>query len=86
MSILVFLIFFISIGSLGKDNSIAVVTAIILDTAIITGTTNGLRIKTWQVLKFKIKSLMIEVQIVWCSEDVNNLNESPSNFGFLTLY
>ncbi|KAJ1704343.1 hypothetical protein LUZ63_004122 [Rhynchospora breviuscula] len=38
----------ISIGSLGKDNSTAVVTAVVLDTAIITGTTNGVRIKTWQ--------------------------------------
>jgi Glycosyl hydrolases family 28 len=48
--------FYISIGSLGKDHSTAVVTAVVLDTAIITGTTNGLRIKTWQVLKIKIRS------------------------------
>ncbi|KAK8960749.1 putative polygalacturonase [Platanthera guangdongensis] len=38
----------ISIGSLGKDNSVAVVTGIVLDTATLTGTANGLRIKTWQ--------------------------------------
>jgi Glycosyl hydrolases family 28 len=48
--------FCISIGSLGKDNSTAVVTVVVLDTAIITGTTNGLRIKTWQVLKIKFRS------------------------------
>ncbi|XP_077244151.1 putative polygalacturonase At1g80170 [Tasmannia lanceolata] len=38
----------ISIGSLGKDNSTAIVTKVVLDTATIQGTTNGLRIKTWQ--------------------------------------
>ncbi|KAI3817541.1 hypothetical protein L1987_11336 [Smallanthus sonchifolius] len=38
----------ISIGSLGKDNTIAVVTKVVLDTAFLKGTTNGLRIKTWQ--------------------------------------
>ncbi|WOL04248.1 hypothetical protein Cni_G12969 [Canna indica] len=39
----------ISIGSLGKGNSAGMVTGVVLDTAMITGTTNGLRIKTWQV-------------------------------------
>ncbi|KAF3431246.1 hypothetical protein FNV43_RR25976 [Rhamnella rubrinervis] len=38
----------ISIGSLGKDNSKAVVTSVVLDTAYLRETTNGLRIKTWQ--------------------------------------
>ncbi|KAL4198780.1 hypothetical protein AMTRI_Chr03g47720 [Amborella trichopoda] len=38
----------ISIGSLGKDNSLAVVSHVVLETATLTGTTNGLRIKTWQ--------------------------------------
>lgn len=38
-----------SIGSLGKDNSTAIVTGVVLDTATLTGTENGLRIKTWQV-------------------------------------
>ncbi|KAF7809305.1 putative polygalacturonase [Senna tora] len=38
----------ISIGSLGKDNSTGIVTKVILDTAVIRETTNGLRIKTWQ--------------------------------------
>ncbi|MQL94031.1 hypothetical protein Taro_026684 [Colocasia esculenta] len=38
----------ISIGSLGKDNSTAVVTGIVLDTAVLRETTNGVRIKTWQ--------------------------------------
>ncbi|XP_010552650.1 PREDICTED: probable polygalacturonase At1g80170 [Tarenaya hassleriana] len=38
----------ISIGSLGKDNSTAVVTKVVLDTAFLKETTNGLRIKTWQ--------------------------------------
>ncbi|XP_076884785.1 putative polygalacturonase At1g80170 [Bidens hawaiensis] len=38
----------ISIGSLGKDNSTGIVSRVVLDTAFIKGTTNGLRIKTWQ--------------------------------------
>ncbi|KAM1722783.1 hypothetical protein ACFX11_021448 [Malus domestica] len=38
----------ISIGSLGKDNSTAIVTKVVLDTAYLRETTNGLRIKTWQ--------------------------------------
>lgn len=38
-----------SIGSLGKGNSTATVSAIVLDTAFLKNTTNGLRIKTWQV-------------------------------------
>ncbi|XP_028754394.1 probable polygalacturonase At1g80170 [Neltuma alba] len=38
----------ISIGSLGKDNSTGVVTKVILDTAVLKETTNGVRIKTWQ--------------------------------------
>ncbi|KAD1033746.1 hypothetical protein E3N88_43394 [Mikania micrantha] len=38
----------ISIGSLGKDNSTDFVSAVVLDTAFLKGTTNGLRIKTWQ--------------------------------------
>lgn len=38
----------ISVGSLGKDSSEAYVAAIVVDGATLTGTTNGLRIKTWQ--------------------------------------
>lgn len=38
----------ISIGSLGKDNSVGIVTKVVLDNAFLRGTTNGLRIKTWQ--------------------------------------
>ncbi|CAN4112887.1 unnamed protein product [Withania somnifera] len=38
----------ISIGSLGKDNSVGIVTRVVLDNAFLKGTTNGLRIKTWQ--------------------------------------
>ncbi|KAG8378496.1 hypothetical protein BUALT_Bualt08G0143200 [Buddleja alternifolia] len=37
-----------SSGSLGKDNSIGIVEKIVLDNAFLRGTTNGLRIKTWQ--------------------------------------
>lgn len=39
-----------SIGSLGKDNSTGIVTMVVLDTAFLRETTNGLRIKTWQVV------------------------------------
>ncbi|XP_042497439.1 probable polygalacturonase At1g80170 [Macadamia integrifolia] len=38
----------ISIGSLGKDNSTDTVTKVVLDTAYLQETTNGVRIKTWQ--------------------------------------
>ncbi|CAI9764102.1 unnamed protein product [Fraxinus pennsylvanica] len=38
----------ISIGSLGKDNSTGIVEKIVLDNAFLRGSTNGLRIKTWQ--------------------------------------
>ncbi|XP_047311597.1 probable polygalacturonase At1g80170 [Impatiens glandulifera] len=38
----------ISIGSLGKNNTIGIVTNVVLDTAFLRETTNGLRIKTWQ--------------------------------------
>ncbi|CAK7333269.1 unnamed protein product [Dovyalis caffra] len=34
--------------SLGKDNSTGIVTKVVLDTAFLRETTNGLRIKTWQ--------------------------------------
>ncbi|KAK4433606.1 putative polygalacturonase [Sesamum alatum] len=38
----------ISIGSLGKDNSTGIVEKVVVDKAFLRGTTNGLRIKTWQ--------------------------------------
>ncbi|OMO76680.1 Glycoside hydrolase, family 28 [Corchorus olitorius] len=38
----------VSIGSLGKDNSLGIVTKVVLDTAFLCNTTNGVRIKTWQ--------------------------------------
>ncbi|KAI4386516.1 hypothetical protein MLD38_004444 [Melastoma candidum] len=38
----------ISIGSLGSDNSAAYVSGVYVDGAKLTGTTNGVRIKTWQ--------------------------------------
>lgn len=40
----------LSIGSLGKNNSTGIVTKVVLDTAFLKETTNGLRIKTWQVM------------------------------------
>lgn len=52
VNLVVYMLFFIgvqSIGSLGKDNSTAIVSKIVLDTAFLKETTNGLRIKTWQV-------------------------------------
>lgn len=38
----------VRIGSLGKDNSTGIVTKVVLDTAFLRETTNGVRIKTWQ--------------------------------------
>lgn len=40
----------ISIGSLGKDNSKAYVSGVTVNGAKISGTRNGVRIKTWQVI------------------------------------
>lgn len=39
----------VSIGSLGDNGSEAHVSDIIVNGATLSGTTNGLRIKTWQV-------------------------------------
>jgi len=38
-----------SIGSLGADNSEAEVSNVVVNRAALSGTTNGVRIKTWQV-------------------------------------
>jgi hypothetical protein len=38
-----------NIESLGKDNTTGIVTQVVLDTALLRETTNGLRIKTYQV-------------------------------------
>ncbi|KAL2503432.1 Pectin lyase-like superfamily protein [Abeliophyllum distichum] len=38
----------ISIGSLGQNNSTGIVEKVVLDNAFLRGSTNGLRIKTWQ--------------------------------------
>ncbi|KAK1301732.1 putative polygalacturonase [Acorus calamus] len=50
----------ISIGSLGKDNSTDTVIGVVLDTATLTGTTNGLRIKTWQGGSGAVRSVRYE--------------------------
>ncbi|XP_010251216.1 PREDICTED: probable polygalacturonase At1g80170 [Nelumbo nucifera] len=50
----------ISIGSLGKDNSIGIVTKVVLDTALLRQTTNGLRIKTWQGGSGYVRSVRFE--------------------------
>lgn len=42
--------YFDSIGSLGKDNSEAQVSNVEVNRATLTGSTNGVRIKTWQVI------------------------------------
>ncbi|RRT72000.1 hypothetical protein BHM03_00041485, partial [Ensete ventricosum] len=42
----------------GKDNSTAIVTGVVLDTATLTGTENGLRIKTWQTSAVKISQVI----------------------------
>lgn len=45
-----------SIGSLGSDDSENYVSDVVVDTATLTGTTNGVRIKTWQVIFLTFKS------------------------------
>ncbi|KAJ8547022.1 hypothetical protein K7X08_010608 [Anisodus acutangulus] len=59
----------ISIGSLGKDDSIGIVNRVVLDTAFLKGTTNGLRIKTWQGGSGYVRTVRFQnVQM----EDVSN--------------
>ncbi|KAM7251292.1 hypothetical protein ACFE04_023175 [Oxalis oulophora] len=61
----------ISIGSLGKDSSIGIVTKVALDTAFIRGTMNGLRIKTWQGGSGYVKSVRFQnVQMVNVSNPI----------------
>lgn len=43
--------FICSIGSLGADGSSDYVSNVMVNRARLSGTTNGLRIKTWQVIK-----------------------------------
>ncbi|CAA2944434.1 probable polygalacturonase At1g80170 [Olea europaea subsp. europaea] len=54
----------ISIGSLGKDNSIGIVENIVLDNAFLRASTNGLRIKTWQVIFLSPESSIICTHIL----------------------
>ncbi|KAF3597040.1 hypothetical protein DY000_02023561 [Brassica cretica] len=49
----------ISIGSLGNHNSTGIVTKVVLDTAFLKETTNGLRIKTYQVIKKQSFNLIL---------------------------
>jgi hypothetical protein len=56
-----FLILSLSIGSLGKDNSTGIVAKVVLDTAFISETTNGVRIKTWQVI---LEDMVVTVLIL----------------------
>lgn len=46
---LIDVVLFCSIGSLGEGNSEAQVSNVVVNRAILTETTNGVRIKTWQV-------------------------------------
>ncbi|XP_020242749.1 polygalacturonase-like [Asparagus officinalis] len=50
----------ISIGSLGKYNTKAHVRNVVVDTAILNGTTNGVRIKTWQGGRGYAKSITFQ--------------------------
>ncbi|KHG03123.1 hypothetical protein F383_27681 [Gossypium arboreum] len=48
----------VSIGSLGEDNSVGIVTNVVLDTALLRETTNGVRIKTWQTSAVQISQIV----------------------------
>ncbi|EOA35112.1 hypothetical protein CARUB_v10020232mg [Capsella rubella] len=50
----------ISIGSLGQGHSTGIVSAVVLDTAYLKNTTNGLRIKTWQGGNGYVKGVRFE--------------------------
>lgn len=45
-----------SIGSLGAGHSEAAVSNVVVDGARLTGTTNGVRIKTWQVISTGVEN------------------------------
>lgn len=53
---------FHSIGSLGKDNSTAAVIGVVLDDAVLTGTANGVRIKTWQVTNAQRAATLLQTK------------------------
>ncbi|KAG7589651.1 Parallel beta-helix repeat [Arabidopsis suecica] len=59
----------ISIGSLGQGHSTGTVTAVVLDTAFLKNTTNGLRIKTWQGGNGYVKGVRFENVVM---QDVAN--------------
>lgn len=69
-----FLIICTSIGSLGKNNSTGIVERVFLDTAFIRDTTNGLRIKTWQVTPILTSSSYINAQTA--AKDSSEKSES----------
>ncbi|OMO69766.1 Glycoside hydrolase, family 28 [Corchorus capsularis] len=50
----------ISIGSLGAKNSEAYVSNVIVDKATLSGTTNGVRIKTWQVSAVQVSNVLYQ--------------------------
>ncbi|TKY67930.1 Polygalacturonase QRT2 [Spatholobus suberectus] len=50
----------ISIGSLGADNSEAEVSNVVVNRATLTGTTNGLRIKTWQDSAVQLSNVLYQ--------------------------
>jgi hypothetical protein len=61
------MIIFFSIGSLGADKSEAEVSNVIVNRASLKGTTNGVRIKTWQVrvgLEILIFSLLVTLHLL----------------------
>ncbi|CAI9092941.1 OLC1v1028316C1 [Oldenlandia corymbosa var. corymbosa] len=80
----------ISIGSLGKDNSVGIVTKVVLDTAFLRGTTNGLRIKTWQggsgyVQAVRYQNVMVEdvanpiiIDQFYCDSPVSCKNQTSA--------
>jgi len=58
-----------SIGSLGQGHSKGTVTAVVLETAFLKNTTNGLRIKTWQGGNGYVKGVRFENVVM---QDVAN--------------
>jgi hypothetical protein len=53
-----------SIGSLGKNNAADNVSNVVVDGVFLNGSTNGLRVKTWQV---------IEISYLTSSQRISNL-------------
>jgi hypothetical protein len=62
----------VSIGSLGKNRTTDMVENVRVDTCLLTNTTNGVRIKSWQVIN-TTRHCVTTVHVVGLHSDRSNL-------------